>query len=143
MLASRSQCMQVKGQSGPAKTIVFANSKDMASRHFMEDMASLGSTTVTRHRAVIECVSQSQRDRALRDLKSGRAHVLVATDVAARGRIGNKGVATSFVTSVEPALQDIVRSLQDARKEDKTASEVPGWLKAHGTHWDTSCNAGT
>ena len=103
-------------------------------------------------------VSQSQRDRSLRDLKSGRAHVLVATDVAARGldlpgidhvinydlplngedyvhrvgrtgRIGNKGIATSFVGNTEPALKDIVRSLKDARKEDKTASPVPWWME--------------
>jgi len=144
---------QVKGQNGPAKTIVFANSKGM-----VDDVTYQLQNNRIRCTSMHGGVSQSQRDRALRDLKSGRAHVLVATDVAARGldlpgidhvinydlplngedyvhrvgrtgRIGNKGVATSFVTRVEPALQDIVRSLRDARKQDKTASEVPGWMQ--------------
>ncbi|CAL1160678.1 unnamed protein product, partial [Cladocopium goreaui] len=144
---------QVKGQNGPAKTIVFANSKGM-----VDDVTYQLQNSRIRCTSMHGGVSQSQRDRALRDLKTGRAHVLVATDVAARGldlpgidhvinydlplngedyvhrvgrtgRIGNKGVATSFVTRVEPALQDIVRSLRDARKQDKTASEVPGWMQ--------------
>jgi len=144
---------EVEGEDGPAKTIVFANSKFM-----VDDIQSQLRENRIRCTSMHGGVSQSQRDRALRDLKSGRAHVLVATDVAARGldlpgidhvinfdlplngedyvhrvgrtgRIGNKGVATSFVTNTEPALKDIVRSLKDARKQDKTASEVPQWLE--------------
>lgn len=34
------------------------------------------------------------------------------------------------------ASEDIVRSLKDARKQDKTASEVPQWLEAQpGMGW--------
>ncbi|CAE7546420.1 DED1, partial [Symbiodinium pilosum] len=121
---------EVKAKDGgPGKTIVFANSKrevdDICYR--LQDMR-------IRCTSMHGGVSQNQRDKSLNALRSGRAHVLVATDVAARGldlpgidhvinydlplngddyvhrvgrtgRIGNKGVATSFVGSKEPALK--------------------------------------
>lgn len=35
-----------------------------------------------------------------------------------------------FTPDYPVASEDIVRSLKDARKQDKTASEVPQWLEA-------------
>merc|ERR1712050_23728 len=99
-----------------------------------------------------------QRDRAIADLKNGRCSVLVATDVAARGldlpgvdhvvnyelpqnsddyvhrigrtgRIGNKGIATSFVGSRETSLRDIVRGMSDQHAKDPNATPPPAWLE--------------
>ncbi|CAK9089652.1 unnamed protein product [Durusdinium trenchii] len=121
---------EVEGEQGAAKTIVFANSKDM-----VDDLRYRLRDSRVRCTSMHGGVSQAQRDRALSDLKGGLANVLVATDVAARGldlpgidhvinydlpqnaedyvhrvgrtgRIGNKGVATSFVGRREPALKD-------------------------------------
>merc|ERR1719382_1461150 len=147
----------VKTEEGRlAKTIIFANQKSV-----VDDIAwRLGNERV---RAV--CMhgnlSQSQRERALGELKGGRASVLVATDVAARGldlpgvdhvinydlpsnsddyvhrigrtgRIGNKGVATSFVTGWEPALKNIVKQIQSTnaqkQEEGEAVAPIPRWV---------------
>ncbi|KAK9853650.1 hypothetical protein WJX84_006927 [Apatococcus fuscideae] len=96
--------------------------------------------------------SQSEREMALRNFRSGRTPVLVATDVAARGldiphvthvinfdlptdiddyvhrigrtgRAGKKGLATAFFTDKDTG---IAKSLADLLQE--TNQEVPGWL---------------
>jgi len=138
---------------GSAKTIVFANQKAV-----VEDLSWQLSDARIRNAQIHGGLSQNQRDRALQALKSGRADVLVATDVAARGldlpgidhiinyqlalnvddyvhrigrtgRMGNTGVATSFVTSSDPALRDVVKNLQKSIEEEAdSASEVPNWL---------------
>ncbi|CAK0807744.1 unnamed protein product [Prorocentrum cordatum] len=134
------------------RAIVFANQKAIA-----DDIAWRLGTENMRAVAMHGNLSQAQRDRAIGDLKRGRASVLVATDVAARGldlpgidhvinydlpsnsddyvhrigrtgRIGNKGVATSLVGQSEPALRDIVKDLQRQAKDDPEASPVPRWL---------------
>eukprot|EP00933_Yihiella_yeosuensis_P080139 TRINITY_DN9354_c0_g4_i1.p1 TRINITY_DN9354_c0_g4~~TRINITY_DN9354_c0_g4_i1.p1 ORF type:complete len:573 (+),score=130.52 TRINITY_DN9354_c0_g4_i1:68-1786(+) len=140
-------------EGGDAKTIVFANMKgtcdDIVRRLRMQRKQAA---------PIHGGLSQLERERAIADLKSGRISVLVATDVAARGldlpgidhvinfdlpktgddyvhrvgrtgRIGNKGVATSFVGQRESALRDIVMHLEDSMKEDPDASPVPDWLK--------------
>jgi len=142
---------------GPAKTIVFANQKDVVS-----DIAWRLSEARIKSREIHGGLSQAARDRALSDLRTGRANVLVATDVAARGldlpgidhvinfdlaknsddyvhrigrtgRIGNTGIATSLVGRAEPALRDIVRILEKQVAEDKTSSTtIPSWLQQMG-----------
>jgi len=140
-------------EGGPAKTIVFANMKST-----VDDVAWRLSDARIRASPIHGGLSQSQRDRALADLKNGRVNVLVASDVAARGldlpgidhvvnyelpgnsedyvhrigrtgRIGNTGIATSFVSAEEPSLKGIVKSMREAAEEDKRATKVPGWLE--------------
>eukprot|EP00931_Biecheleriopsis_adriatica_P045892 TRINITY_DN262_c0_g1_i3.p1 TRINITY_DN262_c0_g1~~TRINITY_DN262_c0_g1_i3.p1 ORF type:complete len:608 (+),score=119.64 TRINITY_DN262_c0_g1_i3:95-1918(+) len=150
----QSALKSVEGAEGkPAKALVFANTKST-----VDNIAwRLRESRI--HSAVMHGgINQGQRNRAIEDMKSGRVDVLVATDVAARGldlpgidhvinfdlppngedfvhrigrtgRIGNKGVATSFVGNRESALRDIVRSLKDAQKEDPEATPVPDWLE--------------
>lgn len=101
--------------------------------------------------------SQSEREMALRNFRSGRTPVLVATDVAARGldiphvthvinfdlptdiddyvhrigrtgRAGKKGLATAFFTDKDTG---IAKSLADLLQE--TNQEVPGWLQSLGS----------
>ncbi|KAK9857160.1 hypothetical protein WJX84_004728 [Apatococcus fuscideae] len=96
--------------------------------------------------------SQSEREMALRNFRSGRTPVLVATDVAARGldiphvthvinfdlptdiddyvhrigrtgRAGKKGLATAFFTDKDTGIS---KSLADLLQE--TNQEVPSWL---------------
>jgi len=146
---------EVKSADGQeAKTIVFANQKAT-----VDDIAWQLSRSRIRAAAIHGGLTQSQRDQALNDLKSGRINVLVATDVAARGldlpgidhvvnyqlplsaedyvhrigrtgRIGNTGTATSFVGFGEASLKGIVQSMKDAMKEDSAnASKVPEWVE--------------
>jgi len=164
---------------GPAKTIIFANQKAMVSDIVLE----LRDASVWA-REIHGGLSQSARDRSLADLRSGKAHVLVATDVAARGldlpgidhvinfelpndsenyvhrvgrtgRMGNTGIATSFVDRRDPSLKAIVGSLRTQGGKDSTsASVVPDWMQDmvsrsfgrsssqgqrgnRGTQWDT------
>eukprot|EP00913_Durusdinium_trenchii_P003489 g3229.t1 len=122
---------EVEGEQGAAKTIVFANSKDM-----VDDLRYRLRDSRVRCTSMHGGVSQAQRDRALSDLKGGLANVLVATDVAARGldlpgidhvinydlpqnaedyvhrvgrtgRIGNKGVATTMKSPVRDGVRDL------------------------------------
>merc|ERR1719356_2232920 len=103
-------------------------------------------------------IDQMDRNVAIEKLKSGRANVLVATEVAARGldipgighvvnfdlpsngedyvhrigrtaRLGNKGVATTFVSDSPEdrgALPKIVHQLQ--RKDRDEGVALPDWL---------------
>jgi len=140
-------------EGGPAKTIVFSNQKST-----VDDISWRLSDARIRASPIHGGLSQAQRDRALNDLKNGRVHVLVASDVAARGldlpgidhvvnyelpmssedyvhrigrtgRIGNTGIATSFVGDGESALKGIVKSMREAAQEDERASQVPRWLE--------------
>lgn len=140
-------------EGGDAKTIVFANQKGV-----VDDLAWRLADVRIRAAQIHGGLTQAQRDRALQDLKLGRASVLVATDVAARGldlpgidhvvnyelplsaddyvhrvgrtgRIGNTGIATSMVGAVEPALKGIVKSMKDAFRKDSGATPVPQWLE--------------
>jgi len=137
-----------------AKTLIFCNTKRL-----VDEISNRLQGQSVEARALHGDVAQRDRNQALSDLKSGNVDVLVATDVAARGldlpgighvinfelpksdddyvhrigrtgRIGNKGVATSFVGKDEPALKGIVKSMQMSLKEDpESASPVPSWLQ--------------
>jgi len=147
------KAVEPKDGGSIAKTIVFANQKAV-----VDDVVWQLSDQRIRAAAIHGGLTQPQRDRSISDLKSGRVSVLVATDVAARGldlpgidhvinydlplnaedyvhrigrtgRIGNKGIATSFVGSREGALRDIVKGLREGAEEDDSASPVPAWLE--------------
>lgn len=135
------------------KCLVFANSKST-----VDDLAWRLSDQRIRTQQIHGGLTQAARDRALNDFRNGRVGVLVATDVAARGldlpgvdhvinyelpmngedyvhrigrtgRIGNSGVATSFVGSWEPALRDIVRSIKTSDEEEDTKTPLPRWVE--------------
>jgi ATP-dependent RNA helicase DDX3X len=144
----------VTGEDGAPKTIVFANMKNTVdnivyhiNRH--SSMRAIG---------IHGDKMQRDRDRAIAEVKSGQSEVLVATEVAARGldlpgidhvinfdlptggddyvhrigrtgRIGNKGVATSFVGNQEPGLGSIVEALQEQAAKDPEGTQVPQWLE--------------
>src|SRR5690606_30198069 len=77
------------------RSIVFTRTKDGATR-LAEDLEDAGVPAVDLHGDL----SQRVRERNLQRFKSGRAHVVVATDVAARG-IHVDGV--SMVVHYDPA----------------------------------------
>jgi len=143
----------VQGDGGDgAKTLVFANKKAD-----VDEVCMKLTNSKIRALAIHGGLSQPQRERALNKFRQGAVQVLVATDVAARGldlpginhvinyelplnaedythrigrtgRIGNTGVATSFISDNEPALKDIVSSLKS------TDAEIPEWLSAQGRY---------
>jgi len=150
MLVEAVKEVEVKsdGDDKYAKTLVFANSKTT-----VDAVCWRLSDARVRSMQIHGGLSQAARDRALADFRNGRVSVLVATDVAARGldlpgvdhvvnyelphnaedythrigrtgRIGNTGISTSLVGSWEPALKEIMRSIQ----EMKTV-EIPEWLE--------------
>ena len=68
------------GEIGSERALVFSRTKHGAER-LMKKLVADGFKAVSIHGNK----SQGQRDRAIRDFKSGKMTVLVATDVAARG----------------------------------------------------------
>jgi ATP-dependent RNA helicase DDX3X len=101
--------------------------------------------------------SQAEREMALRNFRSGRTPILVATDVAARGldiphvthvinfdlptdiddyvhrigrtgRAGKKGLATAFFSEKDTGL---AKGLAELLTE--TNQEVPGWLQGYAS----------
>jgi len=140
-----------QSDDGMLKTIVFANMK-----RTVDDLSYYLQKTGIKAAPIHGGLTQAQRDGAISALKTGRVSVLVATDVAARGldipgvdhvvnfdlpsngedythrigrtgRIGNKGIATTFVGSNETGLKSIVQSLKKAQQADDTI-EIPDWL---------------
>mmetsp|Transcript_30615 Transcript_30615/g.87802 ORF Transcript_30615/g.87802 Transcript_30615/m.87802 type:complete len:383 (+) Transcript_30615:3-1151(+) len=138
---------------GAKKTLIFANNKTT-----VDDLSWRLSDSRIRSSQIHGGLTQSARDRALNDFRNGRIGVLVATDVAARGldlpgidhvinydlplnsedyvhrigrtgRIGNTGVATSFVGSWEPALRDIVKSIKSQDSKEAEGVKLPNWVE--------------
>jgi ATP-dependent RNA helicase RhlE len=78
--AKRALLAELLRSSGFDRVLVFTRTKrgaDRVARHL--DQAGLGATAIHGNK------SQGQRERALGDFKTGRAPILVATDIAARG----------------------------------------------------------
>ncbi|CAE7659081.1 DED1 [Symbiodinium sp. CCMP2592] len=147
---------QAKNENGElGKTLVFANTKNTC-----DDIAWILNDGGVKAEPLHGGLTQAARTRNLTLLKKGILDVLVATDVAARGldvpgiehvinydlpqdgdtyvhrigrtgRIGNKGLATSFVSNYDNAtnLKMIVQHMKDAKKDDPDASDVPEWLE--------------
>jgi len=136
---------------GQGKTLIFANAKAT-----VDDLAWRLSDSRIRTSQIHGGLTQAARDRALNDFRNGRIGVLVATDVAARGldlpgidhvinyelplnsedyvhrigrtgRIGNTGVATSFISGWEPALRDIVKAIKSQQSTE--ATPLPRWVE--------------
>jgi len=143
-----------KKNGAESKILCFANAK-----HTVDELAWTLSDKRIRALQIHGGLTQPARDRALNDFRNGRITVLVATDVAARGldlpgidhvinyelpklaedyvhrigrtgRIGNMGLATSFVGEYEPALRGIVYNIKEQMKEEGNfgKTRVPKWV---------------
>ncbi|KAI9351471.1 P-loop containing nucleoside triphosphate hydrolase protein [Obelidium mucronatum] len=61
---------------------------------------------------------QHERDKVIQDCKANRIKILVATDVAARGRAGEKGKAFTLITQKEDRFAaDLVQNFEESMLE--------------------------
>ncbi len=147
----RELLLHLLAQDSRRQTLVFSRTKHGADR-LAEQIERSGIRAVAIHGNK----SQGARLRALNDFKSGRATVLVATDIAARGldidqlpvvinfdlpmvaedyvhrigrtgRAGAQGEAISLVASAEAAL---LRAITRLLKKDIELAEVDGYAPA-------------
>jgi ATP-dependent RNA helicase RhlE len=144
----RDLLLHLLGEDSRRQTLVFSRTKHGADR-LCEQIEAAGIKAVAIHGNK----TQGARTRALRDFKTGRATVMVATDVAARGldidnlpvvinydlpmvaedyihrigrtgRAGAEGLALSLVSSAEANL---LRAIQRLLKTDLALVDVPGF----------------
>ena len=135
-------------ESDAGQTLVFCRTK-----HGSDKLAKQLEKAGLRVAAIHGNKSQNQRTRALADFKSGRIHVLVATDIAARGldidqlprvinfdlpmvpedyvhrigrtgRAGAEGLAISLVSRAEEGL---LRDIRKLLKQDIAIENVAGF----------------
>ena len=135
-------------ESDAGQTLVFCRTK-----HGSDKLAKQLEKSGLRVAAIHGNKSQNQRTRALADFKSGRIHVLVATDIAARGldidqlprvinfdlpmvpedyvhrigrtgRAGAEGLAISLVSRAEEGL---LRDIRKLLKQDIAVDNVAGF----------------
>jgi ATP-dependent RNA helicase RhlE len=135
-------------ESDAGQTLVFCRTK-----HGSDKLAKQLEKSGLRVAAIHGNKSQNQRTRALADFKSGRIHVLVATDIAARGldidqlprvinfdlpmvpedyvhrigrtgRAGAEGLAISLVSRAEEGL---LRDIRKLLKQDIAIDNVAGF----------------
>ena len=130
------------------RAIVFGRTKHGCNR-LAEQLEESGLTAVAIHGNK----SQAQRQKALRDFKAGKARVLVATDVAARGldipdlplvinydlpmvaedyvhrigRTGRNGASGEALSLVAPEEGGLLRQIQRMLKSDIELAEVEGF----------------
>jgi ATP-dependent RNA helicase RhlE len=130
------------------RAIVFGRTKHGCNR-LAEQLEESGLASVAIHGNK----SQAQRQKALRDFKSGKARVLVATDVAARGldipdlplvinydlpmvaedyvhrigRTGRNGATGEALSLVAPEEGGLLRQIQRMLKADIELVSVPGF----------------
>ncbi|KAK3743248.1 hypothetical protein QZH41_017049, partial [Actinostola sp. cb2023] len=145
----RDKLFDILNESGRDRTLVFVELKRVAD--FLACLLSENSFPTT---SISSDRSQREREEALRDFRNGRAYVLVATSVAARGldipdvkhvvnydmpqeideyvhrigrtgRIGNQGKATSFYEQGRD--EKLARSLVKVLSE--ACQDVPTWLE--------------
>ncbi|MGA8276975.1 MAG: DEAD/DEAH box helicase [Rhodanobacteraceae bacterium] len=139
------------------QTLVFSRTKhgaDKLCKHL--DKAGLRTAAIHGNK------SQGQRTRALKDFKSGRIEILVATDIAARGldivqlpsvinfdlpnvpedyihrigrtgRAGAEGLAVSLVSRAEEGL---LRDIRRVLKQDIAIETVPGFEPSQALRLD-------
>ncbi|MDX2300881.1 MAG: DEAD/DEAH box helicase [Xanthomonadaceae bacterium] len=144
----RDLLLHLLGEDSRRQTLVFSRTKHGADR-LCEQIEAAGIKSVAIHGNK----TQGARTRALRDFKTGRATVMVATDIAARGldidtlpvvinydlpmvaedyihrigrtgRAGAEGLALSLVSSTEAGL---LRAIQRLLKADIAMVDVPGF----------------
>ena len=159
----RSVLMEILGQSGTDKTLVFVERKRNAD--FLANWLSQNKYPAT---SISGDRTQQEREEALRDFRTGRAPILIATSVAARGldipgvkhvinydlpqqieeyvhrigrtgRIGNQGRATAFFErgKDDKLARSLVKVLSDALQD------IPNWIeevaeRALGTNYGPS-----
>ncbi|MBB5015316.1 DEAD/DEAH box helicase [Rehaibacterium terrae] len=153
----RELLLHLLAQDSRRQTLVFSRTKHGADR-LAEQIERSGIRAVAIHGNK----SQGARLRALKDFKSGRATVMVATDIAARGldidqlpvvinfdlpmvaedyvhrigrtgRAGAQGEAISLVASAEVAL---LRAITRLLKKDIELAEVDGYAPAQPLRLD-------
>ncbi len=144
-------------QSNAQQTLVFCRTK-----HGSDKLTKQLEKAGLRAAAIHGNKSQGQRTRALADFKSGRVHVLVATDIAARGldidqlplvinfdlpmvaedyvhrigrtgRAGTEGLAISLVSRAEEGL---LRDIRKMLKQDIAIVNVEGFSPAQPLRLD-------
>ena len=146
------------GEIADERALVFARTKHGAER-LMKKLVESGFNAVSIHGNK----SQGQRDRAIRDFRSGRMTVLVATDVAARGidipdvrhvynydlpnvaenyvhRIGRTARAGASGQAVAFCSKDEAAQLRDIEKVLRAEIRVVGgdrWEEARPARTDT------
>lgn len=152
-MQKRESLCDILSAGGTEKTLVFVEMKRNAD-FLASYLCQSGYPTTSIHGDRL----QREREEALRDFKSGKAHVLVATSVAARGldipevmhvvnydlpssideyvhrigrtgRCGNLGKATSFFSA--DSDQAMAAPLLRILKEAKQT--VPDWLEGHAS----------
>lgn len=146
----RGKLLELLEELGKVKTIVFCDSKKTAD-FLSASLSSSGIDATSIHGDRL----QSQREQALREFRQGKRHVLVATNVAARGldiagveyvinydlpkdveeyvhrigrtgRVGNLGKSISFYD----ANQDEQNAPKLVEKLVQSGAEVPSFLQA-------------
>jgi superfamily II DNA/RNA helicase len=148
-LNKREKLVSILNEQGNQRTLVFVEQK----RH-ADFLASFLSQSEFPTTSIHGDREQREREEALSDFKSGKAPILVATSVAARGldipnvnhvinydmpqsideyvhrigrtgRVGNLGLATSFFNDKNKNIvKELVEILEEAHQE------VPSWLES-------------
>lgn len=143
--------MEILQQEYPKKTLIFVETK-LQARLLELQLTENDFKAISIHGDK----SQAQRDYAMRSFRTGDIPILVATDIASRGidvkdiahvinydmprdiesyihrigrtgRVGHKGLATSFVTDTSAGIsRELIQVLRDSKQE------IPQWL--HDLH---------
>ncbi len=149
----RDLLVDILSQRWQEQILVFGKTKHGCNR-LAEQLEKAGITAVAIHGNK----SQSQRLKALAEFKSGKARVLVATDVAARGldipllplvinfdlpmvaedyvhrigRTGRAGASGEAISLVSPDEGNLLRAIHRVLKADIEMREVEGYAPTRG-----------
>ena len=154
----RDLLVQILSQRHTDQVLVFGKTKHGCNR-LAEQLEEAGLPSVAIHGNK----SQAARQKALKDFKSGKARILVATDVAARGldipdlplvinhdlpmvaedyvhrigRTGRNGAVGQALSLVSPEEGGLLRQIQRLLKVDLVMDVVPGFAPSKPIRLDT------
>ena len=154
----RDLLIQILSQRHTDQVLVFGKTKHGCNR-LAEQLEEAGLPSVAIHGNK----SQAARQKALKDFKSGKARILVATDVAARGldipdlplvinhdlpmvaedyvhrigRTGRNGAVGQALSLVSPEEGGLLRQIQRLLKVDLVMDVVPGFAPSKPIRLDT------
>ena len=155
----RELLLHLLNQDATAQTLVFAKTK-----HGSDKLAKALEKAGIRAAAIHGNKSQSQRQRALSDFKSGKVPVLVATDIAARGididqlprvinyelpmvaedyvhrigRTGRNGASGEAISLVAQDEAKLLRQIVRLLNKDMEIRDVPGFEPQVPIRWGNS-----
>jgi len=158
----RDLLIQILSQRHTDQVLVFGKTKHGCNR-LAEQLEEAGLPSVAIHGNK----SQAARQKALKDFKSGKARILVATDVAARGldipdlplvinhdlpmvaedyvhrigRTGRNGATGEAISLVSPEEGPLLRDIQRLLKQDITLVAVAGYEASRALQMDASLKA--